>query len=219
MQSYSWLELQRGLLSFQRGQYTDAARHYERADRAFPGHWYTDEHFAELMAAEGKLEDAVALLRQVLLRVPKPELQQALGELYLACGREEEAQPWFDRAQAKYLESVERGDVHYFHHLADFYSHARKDPSEALRWARKDLELRSNFSTQAAMAWALYCNDQLHEAIKYIRQALSSGVQDGEIFSVAASLFEAAGESAQSQIYAAAALRINARFDNFHMHH
>lgn len=219
MRSYAWVELQRGVLALTHGRYVDARRHYQRAHDAYPGHWHTDEHFAELMAAEGKFDEAVALFREVIARCPKPELQQALGELYLFSGRPEAAQPWFDSALATYLESVERGGVHYFHHLADFYTDARLEPAEAVRFARKDIEMRSNFSTQTALAWALYRSDQLAEATEYICLALSSGVQDAGIFSTAATLFEAAGDTAESQRYAQAALQINPMHQNFHMHH
>lgn len=99
--------------------------------------------------------------------------------------------------------------MHYFHHLADFYADAREQPSEAVRFARMDLEMRSNFSTQAALAWALYRNSQLPEAIEYIRLALASGVRDARIFSTAATLFEAAGDIVEGRRYAAAALQNN----------
>jgi tetratricopeptide (TPR) repeat protein len=219
MRSYAWLELQRGILALTHGRYDDAWMHYRRADAAYPGHWHTDEHFAELMAAEGRFDEAARLFQEVIARAPKPELQQALGELYVLSGRAQEAQPWFDRASATYLESVQRGGVHYFHHLADFYTHAREEPAEAVRWAREDLQMRSNFSTQAAMAWALYRNAQLSEAVEYISLALSSGVRDAQIFSTAATLFQAAGKAAESEHYAQTALRINPKHQNFHVHH
>jgi tetratricopeptide (TPR) repeat protein len=219
MRSYAWLELQRGVLALTHGRLAEARKHYQRAEDAYPGHWHTDEHFAELLAAEGRLDEAAVLFQEVIARCPKPELQQALGELYLFAGRPEAAQPWFDSALAAYLESVERGGVHYFHHLADFYADAREDPAEAVRWAQKDIEMRSNFFTQAAMAWAFYRNGLLPEAMEYIRLALSSGVRDAGIFTTAATLFDAAGETAQSQRLAEAALQINPRPQNFHMHH
>jgi tetratricopeptide (TPR) repeat protein len=219
MRSYAWLELQRGVLALTHGRYAEAWTHYRRADQAYPGHWHTDEHFAELLAAEGRFEEAEVLFQKVIARAPKPELKQALGELYLFTGRPQEAQPWLDSALAAYLESVRNGGVHYFHHLADFYADAREQPDEAVRWAQKDIEMRSNFSTQAAMAWALYRDGQLSRALEYIRQALSSGVRDAGIFSTAATLFEAAGESAESHSYAQAALRINPKHRSFHMHH
>ncbi len=219
MRSYAWLELQRGVLAITHGDYAKAWRHYRRADESYPGNWHTDEHFAELLAAEGRFDEAVALFRKVIALTLKPELQQALGELYLLKGLPQEAQPWLDSALAAYLQSAARGEVHYFHHLADFYADARPEPAEAVRWAQKDFDLRSNFSTQAAMAWALYRNGQLSQALEYIRLALSSGVRDAQIFSIAATLFDAAGETVDSQNHTQAALRINPQHHNFHMHH
>jgi tetratricopeptide (TPR) repeat protein len=219
MRSYAWLELQRGVLALTHGRFSDAARHYSRADASYPGHWQTDEHFAELRAAEGNFLEAEELFLRVIARSPRPETQQALGELYTISGRAEEARIWLYRSLAKYLESIDGGGVHYFHHLADFYIDARPEAEEAVRWARKDLEMRSNFSTQAAMANALYLDDQIDEAVKYIRLALQSGVRDAHIYASAAKICEACGEFDESKEYAEAALRINPRHDCFHMHH
>lgn len=218
MQSYAWLELQRGVLALTHGRYEDAWRHYLRADRAFPGHWHTLEHMAELLAAEEKFDDAIAMFECTIARAPKPELQQALGELYIFSGRHEEAQPWLDRALASYLRSVEEGGVHYFHHLADFYSDARDDSAEAVKWAHLDITLRSNFSTQAAMAWALYRHGELPKASEFIRLALLSGVQDANIHSIAATIFGASGDASESKSHFQSALRINPRHPAFHMH-
>jgi tetratricopeptide (TPR) repeat protein len=219
MRSYAWLELQRGVLAITHGRYADARKHYQRADAAYPGHWHTDEHLAELLASEGRFEEAAALFQNVIARTPKPELQQALGELYVFSGQPNKAESWFGQALVAYLKSVERGDVHYFHHLADFYADAGQEPAEAVRFARMDLEMRSNFSTQATLAWALYRNGELSEAIEYIRLALSSGVRDAGIFSTAATLFDTAGDRAESRRYAEAASQINPERHRFHVHH
>jgi len=219
MRSFAWLELQRGVLAFTHGQFGAARRHYERAERAYPGHWHTAEHAAELMAAEGRFEEAAAAFLAVIDRAPKPELQQALGEVYLLAGRPSDAQHWLDVALAAYLQSADRGEVHYYHHLADFYTDARPDGAEAVRWARKDLELRPNFSTQAALARALHRNGRIPEAAEYIRLALASGVKDAGIFAGAAAIFEAGGASEESRRCAEEAARINCRHGCFHMHH
>lgn len=219
MRSFAWLELQRGVLAITHGQYEQAALHYRRAETAYPGHWHVNEHVAELQAAQGKFEEGVALLKSVIARAPKPELRQALGELYVYMGMPEQAQPWFDGALAAYMESVERGGVHYYHHLADFYADVREQPVEAVKWARKDIALRSNFSTQAALARALYRAGEVGEALQFIKQALASGVRDAGIFRTASTLFEATGETGESERYASAANAINPRYSDFHMHH
>jgi tetratricopeptide (TPR) repeat protein len=219
MRSYAWLELQRGVLAITHGRYERAGRHYRRANQAYPGHWHVDEHVAELFAAQGQFEEAVALFKSVIARAPKPELRQALGELYVCMSRPEEAQPWFDAALAAYLESVQQGGVHYYHHLADFYADAQEDPVAAVQWARKDLALRSNFSTQSALAWALFKAGEVAEGLEFIREAVASGVQDAGIFWTASSLFEAVGDTSESKRYASAANGINPHCSDFHMHH
>jgi tetratricopeptide (TPR) repeat protein len=219
MRSYAWLELQRGMIDFRQGRLPEARKHYRRADESYSGYWLTDEHFAELCAAEGDFEKAEALLGDVVARTGKPELQQAIGELCLLAGRREEALSWFEQALALYLESVGRGRVHYYHHLCDFFGDARPDPAEALLWARRDFALRSNFSTQTALAWAYYLNGQLGEALPVMAMALSSGVRDAMIFGTAAELYAAAGDSAASRMWKEAAMQINPRGPSFHIHH
>ena len=134
-------------------------------------------------------------------------------------GLEREAQPLFEEALAAYLESARRGGVHYYHHLADFYADAGGQPAEAVKWARKDIALRSNFSTQSALAWALYQNGEFAEGLVWIRLAVSSGVQDGGILATASALFHAGGDPALGESYARAAAAINPHGTNFHMHH
>jgi tetratricopeptide (TPR) repeat protein len=219
LRSFAWLELQRGALAIFRGRCAKARGHYQRAAASFPGHWHTDEHLAGLLAAEGNLDEALALLRSVVERAPKPELKQALGELLAFMGRTEEARRWLDAAEAAFLASAQEGAVHYYHHLADFYADAGGQPAEAVKWARKDAALRSNFSTQSALAWALFQNGEVAEGLEWIRRALSSGVQDGGIFATASSLFHAAGDAAQGEHYARAAAEINPNGHSFHMHH
>ncbi|MGI8991271.1 MAG: tetratricopeptide repeat protein [Bryobacteraceae bacterium] len=218
MRSYAWLELQRGVLHLTRGNYERARIHYERAGRAYSGYWLVDEHMAELLAAEEKFDEASELYENLAARAPKPELQQALAELYALMGKNEEAQPWAERALAAYLKSAERGEVHYYHHLADFYAHVREDGARAATWARKDIELRENYSTQAALAWALYLNGEVAEALETIRRALSSGVKEAEMYLQAAAIHRAAARAEEGDGYLRTAAEINPHFRNFHVH-
>jgi tetratricopeptide (TPR) repeat protein len=219
MRSYAWVELQRGVLDLSHGCYEEASEHYQRADKAYSGYWLTDEHVAELLGAQGKFDLAAALYESVVARVSKPELQQAIGELCILMGKPEQAGPWFKRALATYARSAEQGQVHYYHHLADFYADVRENGVEAVKWARQDLELRPNFATQAALAWAYYRNGQIVEALELINKALSSGVRDAHLFHKAAMIHRAAGRSGESNRFLEEAVRINPGHEKFHVHH
>ena len=218
MRSYAWVELQRGLLDLSHGRYEETRVHYNRANEAYSGYWLIDEHVAELLGAQGKLDEAVALYKEVIDRVLKPELQQAIGELYALMGKPDEAQSWYEKALAGYLESVQRGDVHYYHHLADFYADARENGEEAVKLASKDLELRQNFATQAAIAWAYYRNGQFADALELMNKALSSGVRNARLFHEAAMIHMAAGQSGQGKRFLNQAAEINPWYEAFHVH-
>jgi tetratricopeptide (TPR) repeat protein len=218
MRHYSWLELQRGVVDLSRGNYDNARRHYERAERAFSGHWMVDEHRAELLGAEGKYDEAEAVYRSVVERVPRPDFQQALGELYLSMGKTTEATEWLDKARAAFLESAARGEVHYYHHLADFYADVDENGPEAVKWARKDLELRRNFSTLAALAWALYRAGEFSEALELMNEALSSGAKDARLFRTAGMIYTAASPNGKGAWFLKTAAELNPNLKNFHVH-
>lgn len=219
MKSFAWIELQRGLLDLTHGRFEAAWEHYQRANLAYSGHWLVDEHIAELLGAQRRFAESAALYEQVIERVPKPELQQALGELYVFMGKPEQAEPWYDKALQAYKESARRGHVHYYHHLADFYSDVRPDPAEALKWSHMDLQLRDNYATQAAFAWALYLNQQFSEALETINRALSSGVKEAGLFAQAGLIHKAAGREDAGERYLQSVIELNPQYQSFHVHH
>jgi tetratricopeptide (TPR) repeat protein len=219
MRSYAWVELQRGLLDLAHGRYEDTWAHYCCAKKAYTGYWLVDEHIAELMGAEARFGDAISLYEKVVARVAKPELKQAIGELYVLLGKPSEAEPRYEEALASYLESAERGHVHYYHHLADFYSDVREEGGEAVKWARKDLELRPNFATEAALAWALYRLGRMADAFDLINRALSCSVRDAQLFYKAGMIYLATGHAGEGKNLLEQAAKINPHYGNFHVHH
>lgn len=218
LRQFAWLELQLGLLDLAAGNFRAARAHYERSEKAYSGHWMTEEHFAELAAAEGDVAGALERYARVVARAPRPEFHQALGELYVFAGQPECAQPWLDRALAAYLAAARDGGVHYYHHLADFYADVREDGAEAARWAELDVALRDNFATRAALAWALYRDARFADAAAAMERALASGVRDARIFAHAAEIHAALGDRDAAARYAARAQQLNPHHAGFHVH-
>jgi tetratricopeptide (TPR) repeat protein len=218
MRAYAWVRLQRGLLSLRQGRHDEAMTHYRRAERAYSGYWLVDEHIAELLGAQRKFDEALALYRSVIARAPRAELHQALGDLYVVMGRPEQAAPWHDAALALYLDSARRGEMYYYHHLASFYADVRRDGAEAVRWARKEAELRPNPAAHEALAWALYRESRYAEALSVIGEALASGVKDAHLFFHAAMIHLAAGRNDDGRALLARAAKLNPRYESFHVH-
>jgi len=100
MRTFAWLEVQRGRGAFARGRFADAQLRYDRAARGYTGYWLVEARRAELAAARGQGEQALAAYGRVAERTPSPEIAQALGELYGYLGRPAEAAPWYRRALA-----------------------------------------------------------------------------------------------------------------------
>jgi tetratricopeptide (TPR) repeat protein len=219
LRSFAWLEVQRGFLDFAHGRFFEARSHYQRADRAYPGYWLTDEHIAELLGAEERYAEAIAILVRLASSGSRPDLEQAIGELYKLAGQSEQADSWSQRALAAYRLSAARGQVCFWHHLADFFAEVAQDGSQAVAWARKDVGLRENYSTEAALARALFCDGGFDEARDWINRALRSGVIDAHLFSQAGRIYNAAGNIAVGKIYLDRAACLNPMIDRFHMHH
>jgi tetratricopeptide (TPR) repeat protein len=151
LRSFAWLELQRAGLWLRAGDLARARRHVERADAAAPGFWRVERAHVALLAAEGRLAEARARAEELFERVPRPELAQTVGDLHARLGEPERADEWHERALAGYLASVDRGEVQYLHHLAEFHLDVREDLREAERWARLDHDLRPNAHTRAIL--------------------------------------------------------------------
>jgi tetratricopeptide (TPR) repeat protein len=247
MRHFAWLELQRGMLEFRRGRFEPALAHYQRAERAYSGYWMTQDYMAELLAAragprssraqaghvqqlttwalggealhgETELRRAAALYEQLLASAAQPPAEQALGDVYTVLGEPGQARAHHERALALYVESVRRGETQYFHHLAGYYADVTMDGAEAVRWARKDLELRSGYASHDALAWALFRSGEFERAKREIDLALAPGIRDAHVLFHAAMIAVAVGHSDEGRRLLREASTVNPQFASFHVH-
>jgi tetratricopeptide (TPR) repeat protein len=94
----------------------------------------------------------------------------------------------------------------------------REDGVEAVKCARKDIELRSNFSTLAALAWALYRAGEFAEALETMDEALASGVTDAQLFFQAGMIHHSAAGNGKGGEYLRMAAEVDPHYQNFHVH-
>ena len=171
-----------------------------------------------MRAAQGKFDEALELYQRVVAAAPRAEFFQALGDLYAFINRPVDAQPWHERALHAYLKSVEQGNAHYYHHLAGFYSDARPNPAEALRWARQDKESRHSIYASDSLAWALYRNGDFASAAEEMTRALALGTKDAHLLYHAGMIFSRAGQIERGSAFLQQARAVNPRYNAFHMH-
>ena len=214
----AWFHLQLGELAFKNGDWERAEKHYDSAGEAWPDGYSIADHTAELRAAQGRTDEAIALYEKLSGRVPRPEFFQALGDLNVIANQPEKAAAWHTRAEEAYLRSVGEGAVHFFHHLAGFYSDSKEDPAKAVEWARKDLALRHSIYAHDALAWALYKNGDTAEAAAECAKALATGVRDPHLLYHAGMIRMAAGDTAGGKAALQQAAAVNAKFNTFHVH-
>ena len=214
----AWAHVLAGELEFRSGDWEKAGQHYEAALAAFPNYYSALEHQAELRGAQGHLEEAVALYQRVINRTSRPEIMQALGDLYLFAGKRAEAQPWHQRALKGYLASIDRGEVIYLHHLAGLYADSLNEPDRALEFARRDFALRQSIQSCDTLAWALYRAGLTSEAAETIGRALVTGTKDPHILYHAGTILMRAGHIPTGTARLQEALAANPRYNSFHVH-
>ena len=116
------------------------------------------------------------------------------------------------------MKSVEQGNAHYYHHLAGFYSDALEDAAQALRWARKDLEVRHSVYAHDTLAWALYKNGEFARAAQETTAALALGTKDAHLLFHAGMIYSRAGELERGSAMLKQAMAVNPRYNAFHAH-
>lgn len=207
-----------GELLFRTGNFERASEQYRLAAEDWPESFATAEHVAELRGATGDVASATAQYEKLFSQSERPDIAQALGDLLVATQQLQLAAPWHDRALAGYLQSVKRGEVHFIHHLAGFYADVQQNGPEAVKWARKDLELRDTPAAHDALAWALYLAGDFAAARAEIEVALSSGIKDAHVLAHAGFIFAAAGQLDRGKQLLQEAAAVNPRYNQFHVH-
>ena len=214
----AWALVQSGAFEFASGRWEAAEANYLDAMKVKPDDWPALDHLAELRAAQERFDEAISAYRKLVERVPRPELFQALGDVYRGAKRPREATEWHARAKSAYSDAAGRGSAHYFHHLAGFYTDVEPDAAEAVRWARADMKVRRSAYAYDALAWALYHAGDFKGAAEAMDAALASGLADAHVLYHAAMIYVRAGRAAEGRDALWRAGEVNPKFTAFHVH-
>jgi tetratricopeptide (TPR) repeat protein len=136
------LDFWRALMWLAQGDLLRARRWLGAAHRRLPGYAPVRGHLAEVEAALGQTDAAVARLRPLAITSDDPDYAAQLARVLSEAGRFAEARQWRARAAARYDELLARHPEAFADHAAEFWLQAGADPHRALSLATRNVEVR-----------------------------------------------------------------------------
>ena len=208
----AWYQFQLGELQFKTGDIDAAQAHYAAAKETLPDYYLVLAGEGKVAAANGDLEQAIALYERLVARLPQPQFVATLGDFYALAGDETAAQQQYDTvAFIANLEST--NDALYGRQIALFYANFDTHLESALAAAEAELESRPDVYGYDVLAWVLFKNGRLDEAAQASEQALKLGTPEAIFYYHAGMIAAAQGSNAQAKTYLTTALELNPHFD------
>jgi tetratricopeptide (TPR) repeat protein len=210
-EALAWTHLQLGKLYWSVGKLSAAWREYRAALAGFPGYVYSYDALAQVEAARGHLDRAIALERRAAEAVPLPQFVASLGDLNRAAGNEREA-----RRQYALLGAIRRllaaNGVKTDLETALFdVDHGVQLPG-ALARARAARADRPSIDGDDVLAWALARNGRCGEALGFSRRALRLGTLDAAKFFHRGMIERCLGHPAEARHWFRRAIAVNPHF-------
>ena len=136
----AFVEFRQGLLAERTGDLDRATERYGAVLRRLPGHAQAAVHLASVEMARGRLDAAATALDTLLPGASDPEIAATRAGLARRRGDPSEAARQDSLARERYLALLARHPEAFADHAARFF--LDREPVEALRWARANLEVR-----------------------------------------------------------------------------
>lgn len=160
---------QLGELALHAHDFATADRWYARALEADPGYTPALAGRARAAALDGRLDEALTRYEGVVRRLPLPQYLIEQGEVRLKAGLPAD---WtlLDAQRDLLARTGVRDDLTWAEFEAD-----HGDPGEAVRHARAEYARNPGLIAADALGWALFKADRPREALRYAKQATSTG--------------------------------------------
>ena len=186
------LELQRGLLDLEHQRYPEAQAHYEAAAEYFSGWYLLEEHLAEIYCLQGECERSLPIYERVIEETESPELMGAYADALEELGRDEEAETWRTRADARFAALLEEFPEALGGHGLEYF--LERGPAErALELAEANAELRADGEALTLLAEAQLGSEKVEEANATIDRLLETPYRTPSMLELAMRVREAAG--------------------------
>ena len=136
------LEFRRGVMWITQGDLHRARIWLGAAHSRLPAYAPAQGHLAEVEAALGEIDSAIARLRPLTISSDDPDYAAQLARILCDVGRVEEVLEWRHKAATRYEELIARHPAAFADHAAEFWLEVGADPQRALWLAQKNVEVR-----------------------------------------------------------------------------
>jgi tetratricopeptide (TPR) repeat protein len=210
-ENLAWVQVQLGNLAFNQGDLDGARKRYEQSLQAVEDYVYGDAGLAKVAAAEGDYPTAISLYQSAIRAMPVPEFVIALGDVYTAAGKPNEADEQYALVDAM-IQLYSANGVDTDIEMALFLADHDRDLNQALDQARAGYERRPSIKAADVLAWTLYKTGNYAEAQKYSQEALRLGTEDALMRFHAGMIESALGNVDTASGFLEGALKINPHF-------
>lgn len=206
----AFIELQRGLLDLERGDWPSAETWFRKADRSFPGYWLTQAHLVQMWALRGKVEQAEQGYRKIITRIPQPEVMDALAALYRNQGDAAASREWAQRSSAIWAKRLQQFPQAAYGHALE-HELVLGNPATALALARKNMAARPYGDSATLLGWALLANNRPAEARDVLERLGRTPWRSAQQYVALSQAYAMLGDNDRSDAARDAALKINPR--------
>jgi tetratricopeptide (TPR) repeat protein len=154
------LDFQRAHMWMAQGDLQRARTWLSAAHRRLPGYAPAQGHLAEVEAALGEPDSAIARLRPLTISSDDPDYAAQLARILHEAGRVAEAWMWRDQAAARYDELVTQHLEAFADHAAEFWLEAGGNADRARLLAVRNLEVRQTPRARELLARATRACDR-----------------------------------------------------------
>jgi tetratricopeptide (TPR) repeat protein len=211
-ENVAWCLSEMGDMLFKTGRITDAEYAFRLALRTFSGYHRAEAGLGRVLAAEGKLIDAIAHLKSAQGVVPLPEYAGLLEILYERIGDNTSAARQRGLIEATDKLMTANGEKAN-RNLALLYADAGRNLARALELARAEFEVRNDVYSYDALSWALYKTGDLAGAAAASKKALALGTPEPSFYFHAGLIEMASGDRDAAREHLAKAIALNPAFD------
>ena len=173
----NWARVQLGNLYFDQGDLVQAEQAYQTALNALPDYPYARAGLANVRAAQGNYDTAIAIYARLVKRMPLPQFVIALGDLYTISGHSDQAAQQYALVEIE-QKLYEANGIDIDAEMALFYADHSHDLVSALERARAVYARRPSITVADALAWTLYKTGDYAGAEEMIKQARRLGTRN-----------------------------------------